>query len=66
MYIKVQTPSGPLPLWGWSIAKVVDALKDIPGIGGPENITLAFALGYVILILLLMSILYASKIFVKV
>ncbi|HTL27801.1 MAG TPA: DUF5009 domain-containing protein [Tepidisphaeraceae bacterium] len=56
----------PASVWSYYMHTVVDAVKHVPYIGTGENASLAFALSYVVVILLLMSILYVAKIFVKV
>ena len=42
------------------------ALPGFPNIDTPQNTSLAFALGYVVVIFVLMWLLYAARIFVKV
>jgi predicted acyltransferase len=56
----------PMSLWSAYQHTVIDAVKHIPHIGTAENASLIFALSYVVVILLIMSVLYAAKIFVKV
>jgi predicted acyltransferase len=56
----------PMSLWSAYQHTVIDAVKHVPHIGTAENASLIFALSYVVVILLIMSVLYAAKIFVKV
>ncbi len=56
----------PLSLWSAYQHVITDAVKHIPHIGTPENASLIFALSYVVVILLVMEVMYAGRIFVKV
>ncbi len=65
-FMTVQSGAERVSLWTWCREHVAAAVAAVPDIGSEHNQSLAFALLYVLVILLLMSILYVSRVFVKV